>query len=399
MKDYRHLLVTSSTFPLKMGDSIPGFVFNLANGLTPHFDSVQALTPGDKTALAQETMKDVTVHRYNYAWPKESQVLCYRHGMVANIKKHPLSILLLPQFVCSQISAIRKLCKTGPVDIVNSHWLVFQGFAGAVARHKCNYRHVIHVHAAGLYVLMRLPGKFGRFIARFIIRRSDHVICESTYVREKLDALLDWPSNASISCMGVDFNSFKSEHKEIKTPSILFVGRLVEKKGVKYLLKAIKILQNNIPDVTLDIVGSGPEESNLKKLAEQLQLQESCVHFLGSKPHEEIIALQKHARVITVPSIVDSSGETEGMPTVILEAMAAGKRVVASRVNGTPDVVKHLENGWLCNPKDEHDLANKLMDAIRSQDNAIIKKAEETAEFYNWPNLCLRYANYLRQPQ
>lgn len=388
-----NLLVTSSTFPLKVGDHIPAFVLNLADGLSEHFNEVHCLAPGYPGAASEESMKKTFMHRYTYAWPAGLQGLCYGLGMLQNLKKHPYLYLILPQFLFRQVHAIQTLCRKYAITVVNSHWLVFQGLAGAMARKKCNFRHVVHVHAAGLYILFRLPRAIGCSLARYIARGSDHIICESNYVKARLDELLGYDSKASVSCMGVNFAQFDKDDSGSEKNEILFVGRLVEKKGVEYLLKAIPAVRERIPDIRLNIVGSGILETDLKELARSLNLD--YVSFLGPQPHDRIADLQKTARVITVPSIVDSKGETEGMPTVLLEAMAAGKRVVACEVNGTPDVVKHGENGWLCRPKNPEDLAAKLIDAMLSDDRAIIDQARETARYYDWQNLCERYSRML----
>lgn len=83
------------------------------------------------------------------------------------------------------------------------------------------------------------------------------------------------------------------------------------------------------------------------------------------------------------------------MPTVLLEAMAAGRLVVASRVNGIPDVLKDGVNGWLCEPRDPADLATKIMEALDYGKTSIPDAARKTAEFYDWATLGARYATML----
>lgn len=397
MNDPSHLLVTSSTYPLRPGDSIPRFVHHLADGLADCFERVHALAPAAPGAAATETMDRVLVHRHRYAWPARWQTLCYGYGMLQNLRKQPLTAALIPGFVLSQAAAIRRLCRTYPITIVNSHWLIFQGLAAALARGGGRFRHVAHVHAAEVYTLLRLPRALGRPLTRFILRHTDHVICESHFVRDKLDELAGFASGASISCMGVHAGAFAAAAATVvDDPTLLFFGRFVEKKGVIYLLQAMPAVRAAVPGASLRIVGDGILAPELHRAARDLPLPAGAVTFLGARPHREIIELLKTTSVVAVPSIVDSRGETEGMPTVLLEAMAAGKRVVASRVNGTPDVVRHLENGWLCNPKDPADLAAKLVEALRDRDPARIAAARQTAAYYDWPVLCRRYAGYLR---
>ena len=117
-----------------------------------------------------------------------------------------------------------------------------------------------------------------------------------------------------------------------------------------YLIRAMRELQKQLPDVGLVIAGYGPEEEQLKAETDRLGLKNS-ISFIGKQTHAKIVQLLHECRVAAVPSIIDSRGETEGMPTVVVEAMAAGVPVVGSRVNGIPDVIRHAENGWLCEQK------------------------------------------------
>ena len=120
------------------------------------------------------------------------------------------------------------------------------------------------------------------------------------------------------------------------------------------------------------------------------------IEFLGSLPHDRIVELLAEARVVVLPSVVDSHGEADGMPTVLLEAMAAQRLVVACRVNGIPDVLRDGENGWLCEPRNVEDLAAKILQALAYKDSGIPAAALKTAQQYDWPVLGARYAGMLK---
>ncbi len=362
----------------------------------PHFDRVHLLAPGTPGATEHEEINGVFIHRFSYAWPASLQKLCYRKGIMQNIRANPLLLSLLPGFLIAQKRAIRKLCTEHPITTLNSHWLIFQSLiAGPICKAK-GIKHVPHSHGASIYMLKRLYPGIGRALTRRILKNSNNIICESTYVRSKLDSLLDAPSGAIVSCMGVDISNFSRSTKTKKNKKILFVGRLVEKKGVEYLLRAMQLLENSEPEAQLIIAGGGALENDLKKLANQLGLDKSKANFLGPVPHNKIPKLLEESRVFAVPSIIDSHGEADGMPTVLVEAMATKCLIVASDVNGIPDLLHHEKNGWLCQPEDPHDLAAKLRLALTYNETAIPDAARKTAEHYDWSALGSRYARMLK---
>ena len=394
----QRVLIVSSTFPTRRPSAEPRFVYDLARGLVCHFEEVHALVPDAPGLVREETWEGVQVHRFTYFRPRRAQGLCYRKGIPANLRGNPLLALLVPFFIAAQARAIRRLVRARRIDVVNSHWIIFQGLAAALARTVTPFRHVLQIHAAGLYLLLRLPRWIGRPVARFIVKRSDHVICVSRYVLAKTTELLGYAPDASIACMGVDTSLFGASSGTPPDigPRILFVGRLVEKKGVEHLLRAMVSVRNRMPEAHLDVVGSGEREHALRALAAELGLGAASVTFLGSLPHEEVVERLRASRVVAVPSIVDAQGETEGMPTVLLEAMAAGRRVVASDVNGTPDLVKDGENGWLARPADPADLAAKLVLALRDRGDEIPQAARAAARRHDWAPVCERYAACLK---
>jgi len=134
---------------------------------------------------------------------------------------------------------------------------------------------------------------------------------------------------------------------------LLFVGRLRIRKGVEVLLHTIDRLRQQYPRIRLVVVGGGEHRSRLESVVEELDLG-SQVEFVGPCPAERVPALMSGALAMVVPSIY------EGMPLVILEAMAAALPVVASRVSGIPEVVEDGRSGWLVAPESIDELAVAL---------------------------------------
>lgn len=390
------VLISASTFPVHENDGLPRFVYDLAQALANHAD-VTALTPDAPGALRHERMGDVDVERFTYFLPRDRQCLAYGNGIRDNLRGSFAAKLQPPPFIACQAAATRSLARRRDVAVVNSHWIIPQGLSTALARgRRRRFGHVLTVHAGDVYLLQSLP--FGRALARFVAARSDVVSAVGSHVRDSLDELLGRPSNAALQPMGANVGAFREGPPEPSAadrfPSgyLLFFGRFSEKKGTVYLLRALPRVLERHGGLGLVVIGYGALEDSLRAEARALGI-EHAVDFVGRKNHEEIGRYLRGCRLAVVPSIVDSKGETEGMPTVVVEALASGTRVVASRVDGIPDVIRHRENGWLCAEKDPGDLAEKILVALDDPpDSRVLTRGAQTADALDWSAVAAHYA-------
>lgn len=397
------ILLSASTFPLRAGDGLPRFVLDLAQALTRHA-SVTALAPHAAGAALRERMGDVDVRRFRYFWPESLERLAYGHGIRENLRASALARLQPPLFLAAQVRATRKLVAELGAPVVNSHWLVPQGLSSALARGapggRPRFRHVLTLHAGDVHLLERWPG--GARIARFVVERSDAVLAVGSHVRDSLDRLLGRPSGARLEPMGATLSLWQSGAAPPADPPLpeeylVFVGRFSEKKGVSFLLRALPRVRRHHPQLALVLVGHGALEGALREEVARLGLSQAVI-FAGPRSHAEIAGYLRGARAAVVPSIVDRYGETEGMPTVVAEALAAGQRVVASAVDGIPDLIRHGENGWLCRQQDPEDLAARILDALSDPEPSRVRQgALATARRYDWACVAERYAQVLRE--
>jgi len=399
-EEREQLLIATSTFPVTADDGMPRFIFDLATALARHF-RVTVLTPDAPGAQKRESWGELTVRRFTYFRPRRCQSLAYGYGMRTNLRNSPVTWLQVIPFLARQGAAIRSLCAQEGIRYVNSHWMVPQGLSAAWARgRRPGFRHVLHVHAADVYLLQKLP--LGRALARYVMSRTDAVFADGSHVRETLDELLGRPSNAVIQSMGVRAEFFRDPRPPPEDPPfpdgfLVFLGRFVEKKGAVFLLRAMPRVRRDHPGLGLVLVGYGPLEGKLRQEMSRLGLEEA-VSFVGRRSHDEVVGYLQNCRVAVVPSIIDSAGETEGMPTVVLEAMAAGARVVGSAVDGIPDVLRHRENGWLCRPADPEDLAEKILVALEdATPSRAVEEAARTAAGQDWREIATRYEGAIRR--
>ncbi len=145
---------------------------------------------------------------------------------------------------------------------------------------------------------------------------------------------------------GLDLRQLQYQPPQNRPPHILFVGRLVEKKGVPDLIDACAILQRQEIDFTCQIVGTGSLETELRQQVQQLNL-ETVVHMVGPRPQNEVFQLMQQAAVFAAPYVIGADGNRDGLPTVLLEAMALGTPCVATDVTGIPELVQHEDTGLL----------------------------------------------------
>lgn len=160
---------------------------------------------------------------------------------------------------------------------------------------------------------------------------------------------------------GLDLSVFKSAGSEYHPVRLLSIGRLIEKKGFKFLIETGRLLRSAGLPFVCQIVGEGPEQERLEELIREHHLSD-MVQLTGPLPQTKLVEMLAQSSIFVFPAIHDSSGDTDNLPTVLIEAMASRLPIVATNIAGIPEIVQHDENGLLVPEKDPAQLA----DAIRA---------------------------------
>jgi colanic acid/amylovoran biosynthesis glycosyltransferase len=207
---------------------------------------------------------------------------------------------------------------------------------------------------------------FERALIPTIFQRRRHrmaetartILCVSHFVRDRLIAR-GFPAEKLVThYLGIDIPA------EVVLPpigisqTVLFVGRLVEKKGVDTLIDAMAILRQSAPGLELSVIGDGPARGDLEKRAQAAGIR---VKFHGWLDEKHVHAAMRRALLLAVPSRAAAGGDSEGLPTVIMEAMALGVPVVATRHAGTPEIVADRVTGLLAPEADATALADAIL--------------------------------------
>ena len=169
---------------------------------------------------------------------------------------------------------------------------------------------------------------------------------------------------------GLDISQFKFHPPQVvenREPVILSVARLVEKKGLEDLLSAADILRSRGRVYQVEIIGSGPLREALKAQAKQLRLADR-VRLLGAQAHDAVCLAYQRASIFVLPCVVASDGDRDGIPNVLLEAMASGVPVVSTPISGIPELIESGKNGLLVPPHDPKSLADAIDSLLDSRE-------------------------------
>jgi phosphatidyl-myo-inositol dimannoside synthase len=361
------VLYVTTAYARHPGDVITPWLGETIKRLRVTGMDVEVLAPSYR-GLQSGVMDGVPVHRFRYA-PRRFEDLSHDQTVPDRLRERPAYLLLVPFYVAAGMLAAFRLARRHRYDVVHVHWPLPHALFGLAARWAAGSALVCSFHGVELtWTRRRWPVLLP--LLRRLIRTSDAVTANSSYtagmIREVLDrpvdiipfgSALEPPVEAAGAGASAAAGAGASGSQAFR---LLFVGRLVERKGVTYLLDALVRLPAPQP-VTLEVVGDGSERAALEARAEQLGLAER-VAFHGFVPDAELARLYAACDALVLPAVVDAKGDTEGLGVVLIETLAHGKPVIASDVGGIPDVVKDHATGLLVPPGDADALGGAILE-------------------------------------
>lgn len=357
------VLFITSTFPRSKDDVLAKWIGELAQRLTRGGMNVSIFAPSSR-GLSSHIYKNIKVVRFRYA-PESIEVLTQDEGAVFKIRNNPFLLLLIPFFfIFGFIQLIFHLIKNH-YDVIHVHWPFPMGLFGLLAKFLNGGKLVLTFYGAEFTLIRKVP--FGNLILKFIIRFADKVTAISSYTAGLVKKVSNVPVSVIPFTSGFTFNQSFREliSKSKKTKIILFTGRLIERKGVKYLISAMPRVLKEV-DAKLEIVGDGPLLDNLKDQVRKLGLEKN-INLNGRVSDKGLIDLYKKCDLFVLPSIKDRSGDTEGLGVVLLEAMGFAKPVIASEIGGITDIVKHGYTGLLVSQKNTKELAEAIIEVLKNK--------------------------------
>jgi len=337
------------------------FVHVLNYELVKNGLEVKTITPHSKGSPTRETRDGVIIRRFRYL-PERFQLNELTLPEVSSSKIGGMKIFFL---VCGFFIFTFSECIKQKPDILHGHWAFPGGYIAFLISKIFRKKFIVTIHGSDIPLLKKYT-----LIKKIVIpslNKSSQIIANSEYARKEL-VKMGINENKIIKIrVPPDFvehekdpkilEKFREKFTNSSTKIILFIGRLVEVKGVEYLIKALPEIKN--VNIHLIITGDGTLKNKLQMLTKSLDLQDK-VTFFGTADKNELGLLHQVSDVLVCPSIIFESGATEGLPMVIPEAMESGLPIIASSVGGIVDVIKNEETGLLVSQKDPKSLVNAI---------------------------------------
>ncbi|WP_168223281.1 glycosyltransferase [Plantibacter sp. M259] len=342
------LLVLASTFPARRGDGVPAFVRDLALQESLDFDT-RVLVPRVPGAASDEQDGDLHIARYPY-FPKHWEDLA-DGAIIENLRAKPIRWLQVPGLFLAQLLALRRVLREFRPDVLHVHWIIPQGVVALLGGRRVPQ--LVTTLGGDLYALNAAPL---RALKARIVRRAGAVTVMNADMRDRVIALGAAPARVQVIPMGADLPpvpaSVPAGAGEVAAPvpgvattRLMFVGRLVEKKGLSYLIEAVR--RAPAGSLELEIVGDGPLRTALETEASGLP-----VVFIGQQGRTELFAAYRRADVVVFPSVASTSGDQDGLPVALLEAMRAGRAIIATDLPGLNEVVLDDATGLVVPDRD-----------------------------------------------
>lgn len=411
----KNILLVTSTMPSSDSDPVPAFVKEQAIWLKKTYQDVNVTILAPHNAYSDTKSYSEHEHyseyRFHYFWPFKWEKLTGRGIKPALDKNKLLYFQILPLFVCEFFSLWKHTRRLKP-DLIYAHWFTPQAITGALVSKLTKTPMVFDTQASDVIVLKKIP--FSSKLVVWVCRQAYAYTAPSKQTADKLLYFTNQNNRKEIESklhlipMGTSIDApsakavanFRKQYNLTGKTCLLFIGRLVDRKGVDILIKAFANMAKNDDSLALIIAGDGQERDNLTKLVAQHKL-DSKVLFTGYVTGDKKSTILGAADILTVPSI-NVGDHAEGLPVVFMEGVSLGKIAVVSDATGAHETVTDGVNGFIAKAGSVKDLELKISEALKAhkQQKPATKKAiRSLAEQFEWPTITRKHYEVFSQSQ
>jgi len=340
-------------------------------------DRVTVLAPHAAGLAAGWEAGGVEVATFRYA-PEAAEVLGYGRSLAADVRVRRGAALVAPLYAAAARRAVARQLRRRRFDLVHAHWIVPNGVAAAAAAGPRGGRTAplaIGLHGSDVFLAER---RGARRLVRWTLARTSVLTASSPELADRVCALGFPAARSKVIPYGVDVARFSPDPQRRRlwrerlgigdgAPVLLGVGRMVEKKGFGVLAAALPALLAALPELQVVLAGGG---DLLPELTAATAPWRARVHLPGPVLRDTLPDLYRAADLFVLPAMHDEGGNVDGLPNVILEAMASGLPVVASGISGIPLAVEDGASGLLVPERDGAALGAALLRLLKDRQAA-----------------------------
>ena len=398
----------TTSFPFGKNDISGKFIKDQILNLKRYYPNIKfTVLTGNKNKFKKNEVNisyDLKIFRYFF----KSMEILGNEAIKIQINKNKLILFLIPFYFISQLINAAKISSKNGINLIYVHWFFPQAFTAYLIYKFKKIPYKITIHSSEIEYFLKFFRSFGLSLAKKIILNSSGISTTSKEVFESLKLVLSEEEllqvNTVISPMGINSDlleeisavKVKGIKKENNIKNILFIGRLVEKKGILELLESFSSFYKINQSYNLIIAGYGALENEIKDYILKNEFGD-FIKFLGKVNDEQKKYLFDHSEILVVPSI-KTNDDTEGMPVVILEGLYYEKILLVSQYTNPYSVITHKENGFIFDIDKDNDLLNYLIylsELDKKEKSELKKQAKISSSQYSSKESSKLYFDFL----
>ena len=376
------VVMVTTSYPRFPGDSVGTFMEPIAASVAARGHEVHVVAPWHPLVARAPEERGVRFHFYKYAPFRALNVFGYAAALRADVTLRGAALVAAPLALAAGWFAALRVARRYRATVMHGHWVVPGGFtawAAAPARPQ-----VVSLHGSDVYVAETFAP--ARRAARLVFDRAGAITACSADLAQRSIGLGADPAKLEVVPYGVDTDRFRPQPEQREslraqlgvaegTLLVFSAGRLVRKKGFEHLIDAWARPRGE-PAALLAIAGDGDLRDELRDRARLAGITDR-VRFLGNLSQDDVARHLAAADIVVIPSVKDDSGNVDGLPNIVLEALAAGPAVIATAAGGIGTVVEHEKTGLVVPERSAEAIAAALRRA--SADPALRARLGEAA--------------------
>ncbi|MFH1826853.1 MAG: glycosyltransferase [bacterium] len=378
MKKFFKICIFTHTLPRFSGDPSAPFIDELARALVKLGNEVFVLTPYDQK-IDKTYKRPYKVIPFKYIFPEKFHILGYSKTLKGDKSMNLIGLILSPLLYFFGFFALSKLVKREKIDIISSHWIIPNGFIAALVSKITKIPFITTIPGSDVY----MAGKnfFFKWMTGFAATNASFVVSDSQFYLQQLKDLGIYTSKTKIIPYGVNSKKFTIVKKDktllaklnIKDEEVLLAtGRMVAKKGFKYLIEALPEIITRFPKTKLVMIGDGELRKRLEEKVKQIGVENNVI-FVGKVAYGELQRYYSLADVFIMPSVKDEKGNIDASPVSLMIAMMSGCPIVATKFAlGKSSISQQI--GYIVKDKSSKEISKAVISILQKNTNKKVQK-------------------------